>query len=91
MADRRVPYEHISGTDQYLITVWEDDQASVFDGRSTAPHGQDGPLDEIIRMSTTKFWDAYLKEDSASRAWLTDGGLTSILGVKGKLEKKLNK
>ena len=91
MADRRAPYEHISGADQYLITLWEHDEANVFDGNSTAAHRQEGPVDEIMRVGTTKFWDTYLKEDSASKAWLIDGGLASILGANGKLEKKLIK
>ncbi len=91
MADRRAPYEHISGADQYLITLWEHDEANFFDGNSTAAHRQEGPVDEIMRVGTTKFWDAYLKEDSASKAWLTDGGLASILGANGKLERNLIK
>ena len=58
MADRRARYEHISGADQYLITLWEHDEANVFDGNSTAAHRQEGPVDEIMRVGTTKFWDA---------------------------------
>ncbi|MCL6566831.1 MAG: hypothetical protein K6U09_10465, partial [Acidobacteriia bacterium] len=42
----------------------------------------------LIRQATTAFWDAYLRNDTAARQWLADGGLEAVLGVHGVLKKK---
>jgi hypothetical protein len=40
-------------------------------------------------MSSTAFWDAYLKGDAKAKAWLSQGGFESELGDAGTVEKKL--
>ncbi len=85
--ERRSPYDQINGPDQYLIILGEGDDAGLSDKASFVT-GRDQSSHEIVKLSTAKFWDAYLKENSASKAWLTDGGLESAVGGKGKLEKK---
>jgi hypothetical protein len=49
---------------------------------------KDALFQDLIRQSTTAFWDAYLKGDAEARAWLADGGFASILGADGRFEKK---
>src|SRR5208283_2074356 len=91
VADHRAPYDHINGSEQYLITLVESDQANLSDRHSVSVHERDGPAQEIVRVSTTKFWDAYVKGNSASKTWLTNGGLDLALGSSGKVEKKISK
>lgn len=87
--DRRLPFDHIGGADQYLVTFTEGDHM-VFSGRRWRGNGQKDPrFHDLIRMSTTAFWDAYLSEDRKAKAWLADGGLEGALGRDGTLEKKL--
>ncbi|MGO9118760.1 MAG: protein kinase domain-containing protein [Desulfomonilaceae bacterium] len=84
----RAPYDQINGPDQYLIILGDSDESELFDKPSSMVTGRDRSSQEIVKVSTAKFWDAYLKENSASKAWLSDGGLESAVGRKGKLEKK---
>jgi serine/threonine protein kinase/dienelactone hydrolase len=91
MVDRRAPYDHINGADQYLITLSESYHTGPSEKPSATGPGHDGPFHEIVRVSTMKFWDAYLKNNSDSRAWLTGAGLQSFLDARGKLEKKINR
>ena len=39
-------------------------------------------------MSTTAFWDAYLKEDKTARDWLQNGGMKTAMGREAKIEQK---
>ena len=91
-AERRIPFDHIAGADQYLLTFQEGDHM-VFSGRRR-PAGLTAPdkyplFQDIVLMSSTAFWDAYLRNDRAARAWLANGGLAAALGREGKLEKKV--
>ena len=88
VGERRAPYDQINGPDQYLIILGDSDDAELFDKPSSMVTGRDRSSNEIVNLSTAKFWDAYLKENSASKAWLNDGGLESAVSGKGKLEKK---
>lgn len=69
-ADRRVAFDNICRSDQYLITLNGADHM-VFNGR---PRARQKDLDvthhAIIEKATTEFLDAYLKNDQAARAWL---------------------
>jgi hypothetical protein len=64
----------------------------IFSASSSAAAAGRGEKDalfqDLIRQSTTAFWDAYLKGDAEARAWLADGGFASILGADGRFEKK---
>ena len=87
-ADRRIPYDNISLADQYLL-ILEGGDHMVFSG---VRRGGDGTKDalhhELIRMGATAFWDAYLREDEAARAWLAEGGFAQTLGEAGSFEAK---
>ncbi|HEY3569071.1 MAG TPA: hypothetical protein VGP73_14140 [Thermoanaerobaculia bacterium] len=88
-AERRIPYDHIQGADQYLVTFQGGDHM-VFSGRlMQAERPKDPVFHSLILQGTTAFWDAYLKGDAAAKAWLTNGGYAAVLGKDGRLEEKL--
>ena len=88
-ADRRIPYDHMFGGDNYLLTFAGGDHM-VFSGRPRAAAG--GEKDEryhaLILAGSTAFWDAYLNGDTAAKAWLADGDFQAALGDAGTFEKK---
>jgi len=86
--ERRVPFDHITGADQYLVTFTGGDHM-VFSGRIrrvVAP--KDARFQDLIRVSTTAFWDAYLKDNDDAREWLAGGGFPDSMGDDGVLEVK---
>lgn len=86
---RRIPFDHITGADQYLLILNGGDHM-VFSGvkRFGEKAAQDAVFHDLIRMSSTAFWDAYLKGDATAKAWLADGGFKSVLDQNGTLEQK---
>jgi predicted dienelactone hydrolase len=88
-AERRIPYDHIQGVDQYLVTFQGGDHM-IFSGRRIleADRPKDPLFHSLILQGTTAFWDAYLKGDAAAKAWLANGGYAAALGKDGKLEEK---
>ncbi len=87
--DRRVPFDHISSADQFLIT-FQDGDHMVFSGRGRMAGGEkDALFQTYIRMSSTAFWDAYLRGDATAKSWLTGDGFKIVLGADGAFEKKL--
>jgi hypothetical protein len=95
-ADRRLPFDHIpAGSDQYLVT-FKDGDHMIFSGRTrqgplagNGPAEKDPMFQDLIRQSTTAFWDAYLRDDAKARAWLSQGGFARALAADGKLEMKV--
>jgi predicted dienelactone hydrolase len=90
-ADRRVPYDHIAAAHQYLV-IFEDGDHMVFSGLAKRTRGKgkgekDARFHDLIRMSSTAFWDAHLKGDSKAREWLT-GEFETVLGKDGTFEFK---
>lgn len=86
--DRRVPFDSIQNAPQFLIT-FQDGDHMIFSGRSTAFSAEKkSAMLDVIRESTTKFWDAYLRDEAAAKGWLTNGGAKSALGELGVLEMK---
>ena len=88
--DRRAPFDHIRAPGQYLV-IFKDGDPMLYKGRR--PAGQaarpnDARLCDLIRMSTTAFWDAHLKNDAAAQAWLNEGGIQQALGDDGTFEEK---
>jgi predicted dienelactone hydrolase len=87
-AERRVPYDHVHGVEQYLVTFQGGDHM-IFSGRL---HGEQRPKDPLFRslilQGTTAFWDAYLQGDAKAKTWLGGGGYAAALGTDGKLESK---
>jgi len=87
-ADRRVPYDHIASGPQYLL-VLEGGDHMVFAGvvRGLRGRERDPRFRDLIRMSTTAFWDAHLKGDPGAREWLT-AEFKKVLGGDGTFELK---
>ena len=86
-AERRVPFDHIRGADQFLLTLTGGDH-SVFAGVSrTQPAAKEKQFKELICESSTTFWDAYLKDNAKAKAWLTNDFKT-VLAADGTFEIK---
>lgn len=92
--ERRIPYDHMTKADQYLIT-FQDGDHMIFAGvrfkyLPPSPHaGKDPRFRRLIALASTAFWDTYLRGDRRARAWLTGGGLKRLLGRDGRIEMKL--
>ena len=90
--DRRLPFDHITRADQYLV-VFNGGDHMVFSGRprtaAPAKGAKDALFQALIRQATTAFWDAYLLGEPRARTWLLEGGLLSLLGTDGALEIKV--
>jgi predicted dienelactone hydrolase len=90
-ADRRLPFDHINGAEQYLVTFTGGDHM-IFSGRprteASAMGEKDALFQDLIRQATIAFWDAYLVGDTRAKSWLADGGLASLLDSDGTLETK---
>jgi dienelactone hydrolase len=85
---RRLPFDHSQGSDQYLITFQEGDHA-IFSGRGRLlPRAKDARFQELICSSSTAFWDACLRGDAKAKTWLLEG-FKGTLGADGKFEVKL--
>jgi predicted dienelactone hydrolase len=87
-ANRRLPYDHMNRSPQYLVT-FKDGDHMIFSGRrllgETAPH--DDVFHKYIRSITLAFWDVYLRDDPAAKSWLSEQGAAS-LGSEGVWEQK---
>lgn len=89
-ADRRIPFDHITSAETYLV-IFEGGDHMVFSGRRRlrgGDGGRDARFQDLIRMSTTAFWDAELKGDAAAKRWLADGDFKQELGQDGTFEQK---
>ena len=88
-AQRRIPFDHCNGSDQFLLTFEGGDHAVFSNQRRVAEREMDARFQPLICKSSTKFWDAYLKGDAKAKEWLTGNGFSGELGDAGKFEKKL--
>src|SRR4051812_48908102 len=89
--DRRLPFDHSNGSDQYLLT-FKDGDHMIFSGRGRGRGGaQDALFQRYICVGSTAFWDAYLKGDAGAKTWLAQDGFKSALGEHGRFEVKLRK
>jgi len=87
--DRRIPFDHINGADQYLV-IFTGGNHMIFSGRRTSgTKEKDAEFHRLICLSSTAFWDAYLKGEAKAKGWLANGGFKSAMGTAGKFEKKL--
>ena len=101
-ADKRVPYDHITKADQYLIVFEGGDHMIFSDAGGNRPfakiigkqagmggdRSKDEHFQERICSASTAFWDAYLEDDAKARAWLADGGCKEALAGDATFEHK---
>jgi predicted dienelactone hydrolase len=86
---RRLPFDHVSAADQFLITLNGADHLTYSGHNRRANAGYDGMFQRLIADSSAAFWDAYLKHRSAAKDWLAGQGIKARLGGAGWVEKKL--
>ncbi|MHB9026693.1 MAG: alpha/beta hydrolase family protein [Armatimonadota bacterium] len=89
---RRIPYDHIRLADQYLLTFTNGDHL-IFSGRPRPTPGDqtDALFQKYILISSTAFLDAYLRNETAAKTWLSDGSFAKALGIFGVWEQRLVK
>ena len=85
--ERRLPFDHSRNSDQFLLT-FKDGDHMVFSGRGRSLSEQERRFQQLICESSTAFWNVYLRDDQASKTWLTNDFKT-VLGSDGTFEVKL--
>jgi dienelactone hydrolase len=87
---RRLPFDNSQGADQFLVTLAGADHM-VYAGHKVelGKAQKDAYYQRLICLSSTAFWDAYLKADPDAKTWLASGGLSSTLGTSARFEMKL--
>lgn len=84
--ERRVPFDHIHGSPQILIT-FEGGDHMVFAGEKRMLGTERDPIiQEILARASVRFWDATLRDDAESVEWLWGGGLAAMIGREGVVE-----
>ncbi|MEZ4534421.1 MAG: hypothetical protein R3D26_05325 [Cyanobacteriota/Melainabacteria group bacterium] len=82
-------FDTINATNQYLL-YYDGAAHQTFGGRSR--RGKASELDLQVEKSlsaiTCQFWDAYLKNNNRSLAWLKGDGLNRYLGSAAVVKKK---
>ncbi len=81
--DRRIPFDHMSHAETCLVNFIDGDHF-IFSGREGLPGAaerkeQDAVFHRLILASTTAFWEAYLKDNSAAKKWLLQAGCKEFL------------
>ena len=87
-SQRRLPFDHTSGADQYLVTFYGSDHL-VYSGHRRPANAYDATFQRLIAECSTAFWDAYLKDNAGARDWLAGDSLRNHLSGAGWAEKKL--
>jgi hypothetical protein len=77
-------------SDSSYLVIFQDGDHMVFaNARGRRGDGsKDARFHDLIRMSTTAFWNAYLRGDTAAKNWLQGDGLQKVLTDNGTLEQK---
>lgn len=86
---RRLPFDHVSAADQFLITLNGADHLTYSGHVRRANSGNDPMFQRVIAESSAVFWDAYLKHNAAAKDWLAGQGVKNRLGGAGWVETKL--
>lgn len=81
---RRLPFEAIQRSDQYLLTLTGGNHSTFSDDESPANRA----AHDVIRAATTLFWDAYLRGEASALDALRNGRLMEAIGGAGRLEVK---
>ena len=87
-SDRRIPFDCIKASGQYLITFNGGDHM-IFSGQTKHTGAiNDEHFQSLIKAATTAFWDAYLKDDAKAKVWLNNGDLKKLMGNDASVEIK---
>lgn len=86
----RLPWDHMPGTDKYLVDLAGGKHHAFTDSVPVIPYGDRDPRHhEWIQQATTAFFDAYLKNDRAALAWLQNKALDTATKGEGRQEHRL--
>jgi fermentation-respiration switch protein FrsA (DUF1100 family) len=85
--NRRLAYDHTAATPSLLLTLTGGDHF-VFSGRSRGGRPLDPPQQKLVRIASTAFWDAYLKNDSTAKDWLLGDEFTQLINDQATFEHK---
>jgi predicted dienelactone hydrolase len=85
--ERRIPFEHTKHSSAAYFLNFTGGDHMIFSGRLQRDE-RDTEFQRQIRLASTAFWDAYLKDDPAAKKWLNDGDFARGLGDEGTFEKK---
>jgi dienelactone hydrolase len=85
--ERRMPFDHIPANPSYLLILTGGDHM-VFSGRPGRVRATDDAQQKILRVSSTAFFDGYLKGDASALKWL-EGSFKTELGEAGTFGEKL--
>src|ERR1019366_1025801 len=85
--ERRLPFDHMRGADQFLLTLNGGDHMSFAGLSRNQPPEKEKLFKELVCESSTAFWDAYLKGDAKAKAWLANDFKT-VLAADGTFEIK---
>jgi len=86
-ADRRIIFDEMNRAETCLV-IFNGADHMTFSGH-IIPRASDAQFHPLILAGSNAFWDAYLKDNSAAKEWLYNGGFASLIGEKGTFEKKL--
>ena len=82
--DRLEVFTHSGGPDQHLLVLDKGDHMVYNGSRGKLEANPKRDIHEdIIKILSLAFWDAYLKEDSAAQQWLTGQGVSIWLSAEG--------
>ncbi len=81
---RRVPFNSIDRSDQYLVVIGGANHSTFSDEERAATR----PAHDVIRMTSIVFLNAYLRGDPRALAALGDGELSAALDGLGRLSTK---
>lgn len=85
-AERRLLFDRMASPDACLLTFNGADHMT-FSGRREQTL-DDSRFQKLICEASAAYWDAWLRGDSAAKAWLYDGGFAHLLGDAGSFETK---
>jgi hypothetical protein len=81
---RKEPYKYSPKGDKYLVVIAGANHLSF--GGGLAERG--GDITDSVKLCSTHFWDAYLKDSPASKQYLQSDQLVKDAGSKFTIEKK---
>lgn len=86
--DRHAAFPFLTNSEAaYLVTYNGGNHSSYMNSRlPAAMKASDARFHRLTELGTTAFWDAYLRDDAKSKAWLDDGQFTKELAKDGTLE-----
>lgn len=81
---RMEPFRYSPKGDKYLVVIEGAGHVSFGGGL----RGRDDGVTEVVKLCSTHFWDAYLKDSASAKNYLQSGDLVKDVAGKCRLEKK---